>query len=81
VSANNIPSSVPAPPASTVALQPKYTRQIPISRAKKKDLIDLCRTKVIDDDYYSSYEALPADTGVEDKLPSPEVEEESCNED
>ena len=54
---------------SVIALQPKYKSQIPISKAKKKDLMDLCRNKVIDEVYHSWYEALPVATGVVDKLP------------
>ena len=46
--AHNLPS---AGPASIVALQPKYTCQIAISKLRQKDLMDLCKTKVIDADY------------------------------
>ena len=48
---------------SLIALQPKYKSQTPISKAKKKDLMDLCRNKVIDEVYHSGMKhcQLPVD--------------------
>ena len=73
--ADNLPSSGPA---SIVALQPKYTCQIPISKSRQKDLMDLCNSKVIDADYRSWYEALPVAVGIIDKLPLPDVDEKAA---
>ena len=78
--ADNSASPVRSKSESVIALLPKYRSQIPISKAKKKDLMDLCRNKVIDEVYHSWYEALPVASGVVDKLPLPDVDEESCGE-
>lgn len=61
----------------TAALKPKYKAPIPISKAKKKDLIDLCKAKVIDTDYHTWYEALPVCDGGIDRLPLPNADEDS----
>jgi len=42
--------------------------------------MDLCRNKVIDEVYHSWYEALPVASGFVDKLPLPDVDEDSCGE-
>jgi len=72
----------PSPLTGNVpVLRPKFTTQIPISQAKKRDLLDLCRNKVIDKDCHPWYEALPVSSRIEDKLPLPDINEEICNED
>lgn len=62
-------------------LQPKYRNQIAISQAKKKDLMDLCKKKVIDEEHHGWYEQLPVMDGVIDKLPLPDVTEDTDNDD
>lgn len=66
---------------SAIALQQKYKGLLPISKAKKKDLMDLCRSRVIDADYHAWYEALPEASDLVDKLPLPDIAEESSTED
>ena len=61
----------------TITLQPKYKKQLPISKAKKDDLIELCTKNVIDKDYHAWYAALPVAAGITDKVPLPAVDEET----
>ena len=64
-----------------ITLQPKYKKQLPISKAKKDDLIALCNKNVIDGEYHAWYKALPVAAGITDKVPLPSVDEESSTED
>lgn len=80
IPADHSVSKVLSKSETVIALQPKYKSQIPISKAKKKDLMDLCRSKATDEVYYSWYEALPVASGVVNKLLLPDVDENSCGE-
>ena len=53
-----------------------YTARIPISAAKKSDLLKLCTTGAIPPTYEKYYSELPSCEDVHDRLPSPDVEEE-----
>ena len=55
----------------------KYTSRISISASKKKDLLHLCKTGVIPSIYKPFYVSLPSDQSVIDRLPQPDVDEES----
>jgi hypothetical protein len=47
-------------------LQQIYKKQLPISSAKKNDLLDLCRTGVIPSNCRGFFEALPASNTARD---------------
>ena len=55
----------------------KYTSRISVSASKKKDLLHLCKTGVIPSIYKPFYVSLPSDQSVIDRLPQPDVDEES----
>lgn len=44
----------------SIDLKPAYTKQIPISEAKKKDLLYLLEMKIIPPDYKHYIEAIPS---------------------
>ncbi len=48
-------------------LKKKYSAQLPLSLAKKKDLLNLLRKGVIPNEYSSFYNSLPAGTGTTDE--------------
>lgn len=71
------------PPNMPVELQKLYSRQLPISAAKKKDLLTLCRKKVIPQEFHAMYKSLPVEKNVTDKARelsagSNDSEESSC---
>ncbi|MEW8548305.1 MAG: hypothetical protein AB2693_32780 [Candidatus Thiodiazotropha sp.] len=52
--------------------------KLPISAAKKKDLLQMCRTGVIPPEFHHFYESLPSSSSVPDKLGEPDtIEDES----
>ena len=66
---------------SSATLHPKYSKQLVISSTKRKDLLDLCKTRVIDSVYHSWYESLPTCTGKVDHIPPPDINERSADND
>lgn len=58
-------------------LQQAYNTPLPISSAKKKDLIDLCNSGAIPPRVHDFYRALPSDDSVRDALAEPDQDEES----
>jgi len=52
-----------------------------ISLAKKKDLLSLCKSRVIPVEYHDFYKGLPANAMVNDTLPSPNAEEDEQDSD
>lgn len=54
----------------------KYKAKLPISVAKKKDLLSLCKSEAIPHQFHSFYENLLADTKTRDCLPEPDEEED-----
>jgi len=52
-----------------------YRTRLPISEAKKKDLMDLLRAGVIPSQYRTFYSELPSDTAVRDCLAEPSADE------
>jgi len=48
-----------------------YQSKIPISEAKKRDLLNLCKKDIIPDDFHAYYAALPCSTKEHDKAPGP----------
>lgn len=67
------------PPSTAVQLKPLYLKRLPISEAKKKDLLALCDKQIIPEEYHGWYSSLPTHTGA-DRLPGPSVDEESSQE-
>ena len=58
-------------------MKKKYNKKIPISSAKKKDLIDLCKSGVIPEEFWPFYERLETDQNITDRLQEADVVEES----
>ena len=50
-----------------------YQTRIPISEAKKKDLVKLCTQLVIPAEIYEWYKSLPTASRTKDRLPEPAV--------
>ena len=46
----------------------KYNSKLPISAAKKKDLMQMCRTGVIPPEFHDFYENLPSNSSAPDNL-------------
>jgi len=65
----------------TIKLQRKYKAKQAISLAKKKDLLSLCKSRVIPVEYHYFYKGLPANAKVNDTLPSPDAEEDEQDSD
>ena len=61
-------------------IPPKYDSKLPISAAKKNDLMQMCRTGVIPPEFHDFYETLPSNSSAPDKLGEPDtIEDESGN--
>jgi len=69
------------PSSKDTGLKQKYKNQLPISKAKKDDLLDLCKQNVIHADYHGWYKDLPVASNVIDKVPLPSINEDSSTED
>lgn len=54
-----------------------YAKLIPISTAKKTDLLKLCDKRIIPQKLHLWYESLPADSKMEEKTTEPAIDEES----
>ena len=59
-----------------IKLSQLYASKLPISEAKKNDLLSLCQSGVIPDIYHTYYENLPTSKGVKDKLAEPDITED-----
>ena len=59
----------------------KYKHKIPISEAKKKDLLDLCKDGTIPEDFHSYYDKLPSSVKVKDKVPEPDLYDDEIQSD
>lgn len=62
------------------SLKSLYNSKIPISTAKKKDLMNLCRTEVIPEEYHGWYRELPATDANKDYVPETDCYSESDEE-
>ena len=60
-------------------LEQAYNGPIPISKAKKDDLMSLVASGAVPECYRDFYESLPCRNNVRDALPEPDVEEEEEN--
>ena len=56
-------------------LQAAYKAKIPISAAKKKDLIQLCDKGIIPEEFHAYYNSLPAKAGTIERVPLPGSDE------
>ena len=65
---------VPSEPLPT-----RYVSKLPISAAKKKDLLNLCKSGVIPSEFHIFYKSLPSQQSVRDRLPEPDILENSDN--
>ncbi|CAG4934694.1 unnamed protein product [Parnassius apollo] len=61
----------------TIVLKQLYLNPLPISEAKKRDLLSLCTKKIIPEEYHGWYSSLPTATNQADRLPEPSIDEES----
>ena len=59
----------------------KYKEKVPISVAKKSDLLDLCKSLVIPKQYWKFYEMLPTNVKVKDRLTCPDILEDESDTD
>ena len=69
-------NGTPKTPLDGQELPRKYKTKQAITMAKKKDLLNLCKTKIIPPDYHAFYKNLSANAIILDKLPDPSIEEE-----
>lgn len=53
----------------------RYTQKLPISKAKKKDLVSLCQSGAIPNEYHEFYKTLPSSKDTRDRLPQPDATE------
>lgn len=74
-----VKNTVPQANPTVVQLKQLYYKPLPISEAKKKDLLGLCNKKIIPEEYHGWYSSLPTHSGA-DRLPGPAVDEESSAE-
>lgn len=56
-------------------LKPVYDARLPISSAKKKDLLKLIKDRVIPPEYEEWYNNLPVSENANDRLPAPSADE------
>ena len=53
-----------------------FHSKLPISSAKKKDLVDLCKNGTIPEEYFHYYNNLLCDSTLMDALPEPDFLDE-----
>ena len=58
----------------------KYGDKLAISAAKKKDLLSLCRSGVIPEEFVPYFENLPCDSAVKDTIQARDVDDASTDE-
>lgn len=52
-----------------------YSHKLPISQAKKSDLLSLCSSGIIPEEHHAFYTSLQASSATVDRLPQPDVDE------
>ena len=62
-----------------IEVEQKYKHKLPISSAKKKDLLHLCESGAVSIHCKPIYEALPC-KDMEDRLPEPDMYESESDE-
>ena len=63
-------------PKSEGKIPMKYKYKLPLSVAKKNDLLDLCKGLVIPEEHWGYYEDLPTSKNVKDRLPCTDIVED-----
>ncbi|MCG8049000.1 MAG: hypothetical protein N0E48_25925 [Candidatus Thiodiazotropha endolucinida] len=76
-----VAKSVRGRPTQDKNLPRKYKSKLPISLAKKRDLLDLCDSLVIPEIYHGFYNSLLTSKTVKDCLPFPDALEEDIETD
>ncbi|CAC5379351.1 unnamed protein product [Mytilus coruscus] len=64
-----------------LAVSTKYKERLPITEAKKADLLSLCQSGIIPADCVQFYKSLPSKKGKKDRLPEPDVDEQDQDSD
>lgn len=59
-------------PSLSATLSHCYKTKLPVSKAKKDDLLSLCRSGVIPEEHRAFYRALPTATVKQDHLEEPD---------
>ncbi|MEW8545290.1 MAG: hypothetical protein AB2693_17345 [Candidatus Thiodiazotropha sp.] len=59
----------------------RYQSKLPISAAKKKDLVDLCKAGIIPTEFHEYYMTLTSQQNKADRLPSPDILESNSDSD
>lgn len=57
-------------------LTPAYSSKLPISAAKKKDLLSMCTSGIIPQEFHSYYEGMASSKAVQDGEPGSEEEQD-----
>lgn len=65
---------------TNIELSTKYTEKIPISAAKQKDLLSLCKDLTIPSEYHTYYKQLPV-CNKRDRLADPDIDEDDVDTD
>ena len=68
-------------PNLPVDLPRAHQHRIPISQAKKADLIKLCKQSVIPAEVHPWYEDLPTSSRAKDRLPAPDMQDSGDDDD
>jgi hypothetical protein len=58
-------------------IPPCYNAKLPITQAKKNDLLGLCKKGIIPEEYHPYYHSLPTATSARDLIPVATSDEES----
>ena len=56
-----------------------YKTKLSISAAKKKDLLDLCKSGGVPSEFHDYYKSLPSHQSVKDRLPEPDIQESNSD--
>lgn len=65
---------------SSPPLQQLYKNPLPVSIAKKKDLLNLCKKGIIPDEYHGWFESLVTDSETVDRVPDASKSDEDSDE-
>ena len=66
-------------PVSSDELPLRYKSKLPISAAKKKDLLSLCKSGIVPLEFHEYYKSLPSHKSVKDRLPEPDIQESNSD--
>ena len=66
-------------PVSSDELSRRYKSKLPISAAKKMDLLSLCKSGIVPLEFHEYYKSLPSHQSVKDRLPEPDIQESNSD--